>query len=224
MKRLLLLAALLLAGCGTNVPPPPTLPAGYLNGPTPYIAPSYPTAQAQSVSAEQAANGVDVHVARAWQDGKQLNAEVCFTLPDDSDWGIWKASLQFAGNVLTEFGTTLTNLQPAANGQPGQRCDTVNFYVPPDADLSSTTISIDAIAAVPREGEYCSVYLPKIQQALQSRGIGITLECADQNGVQNMLIASFPPEMTKEQAEEIVYSDEFYTIQGPWVFTFNLAQ
>jgi len=27
-----------------------------------------------------------------------------------------------------------------------------------------------------------------------------------------------------EQAEEIVYSDEFFTVKGPWSFPFNLAQ
>jgi hypothetical protein len=222
MKRWLLLAVLLLAGCAPNIPPPPTLPAEY--GATPFIAPSYPTAEAQALSGNQLANGVDVRVSRAWQDGKQLNAEVCFTLPDNSDWSIWKASLKFGENVLTDFGTTLETLQPAADGQPGQRCDTVNFYVPPDADLTSTTISIDAIAAVPREGEYCDVYLPKIQQALTTRGIAITLDCAVENGVANMRITGFPPEMSQEQAEQIVYSDEFYSIPGPWVFTFNLAQ
>jgi len=222
MKRWLLLGVLLLAGCG--VPRPPTLPPNYMNVPTPYIAPSYPTAAAQAVSAEQAVSGVDIQLARAWQDGKQLNAEVCFSMPDDSDWSIWKASLQFAGNVLSEFGTTLSSLQPPADGQAGRRCDTLNFSIPPDADLTSASISIDAIAAVPREGEYCDIYLPKIQQALAARGVAITLECVDQNGVQTMQISGFPPEMTKEQAEEIVYSDEFYSIQGPWVFTFTVTQ
>src|SRR5512143_2342495 len=144
MKRWLLLAVLLLAGCAPRVPAPPALPPGYAGAATPYIAPSYPTAAAQAVSAEQLAGGVDVRVDRAWQDGKQLNADVCFTLPDNSDWSIWKASLQFAGNTLTDFGTTLQKIQPPADGKPGERCDTVNFYVPPDADLSNATISIDS--------------------------------------------------------------------------------
>ena len=225
MKRLFLLVAFVLVGCSPSIPQPPTLPSEYLSGPTPYIAPSYPTAEAQALASDQQViSGIDVRLARAWQDGKQLNAEVCFTLPDDSDWSIWRASLQFGENVVTEFGTTLATLQDPAGGQPGQRCDTLNFYVAPDADLSTATVSVDAIAAVPREGEYCDLYLPKIQQALQERGLAIELECVDQNGAPTMQIKSFPAEMTKGQAEEIVYSDEFYTIKGPWIFTFSLTQ
>lgn len=226
MKQvLILLAVVVIAGCAPGIPQVPTLPPEYMNIPTPYIAPSYPTAEAQVVSPNQLMSGIDVRIDRAWQDGKQLNADVCYSLPDDSDWSIWKANLQFAGTVVTDFGTTLQSLQSPTGGQPGQRCDVINFFVPPDADLTNTTITIEAIAAPPREGEYCDLYLPKIQAALQARGQAITVVCTpDANGIQNMLITAFPPEMTQEQAEAIVYSDEFYSIPGPWVFTFNLAQ
>ena len=104
------------------------------------------------------------------------------------------------------------------------RCDTLTFVVPPDADLSSATIVVDSIAATPREGEYCSVYMPKIQQAMLERGTGIVLDCVDLSGVLTMQIISKPAEMTQEQAEQIIYSDEFYTVKGPWSFSFNLAQ
>jgi hypothetical protein len=30
--------------------------------------------------------------------------------------------------------------------------------------------------------------------------------------------------MTQIQAEEIVYSPDFYSVKGPWSFSFNLAQ
>ncbi|HVN15290.1 MAG TPA: hypothetical protein VMT73_06080 [Anaerolineales bacterium] len=222
MKRWMLLVILLLAGCA-KMPAPPTLSPDYLGGATPYIAPSYPTAAAQSISPTQAANGVNVVVNRAWQDGKQVNADVCFTLPDDSDWSIWSASLKYGDTSLTEFGTTLVSRQSPANGQAGQRCDTIYFYVPPDADLSNVIVTIDSIGAPPQQDDYCSVYMPKIQQALLQRGIGITLNCStDANGVASMQITDKPPDMTEQQAEDIVYSDEFYTIKGPWVFTFNL--
>ena len=61
---------------------------------TPFIAESYPTAGAESISPNQLVSGIDVSVERAWLEGKQVNADVCYTLPDTSDWTIWSASLK----------------------------------------------------------------------------------------------------------------------------------
>jgi hypothetical protein len=197
---------------------PQLLPAA-----TAYIDPSYPTAEVQLAQPNQTASGIEVRMERAWVDGKNVNADVCFTLPDLSDWSIWSASLIYGESFLQEYGTMLASLQEPAEGVPGLRCDTLTFVVPPDADLSNATVVIDSIAATPREGEYCSVYMPKIQQAMAERGTGITLDCVDVNGVLTMQITGFPPSMTQQQAEEMVYSDEFYTVTGPWTFSFDLS-
>lgn len=192
---------------------------------TPFISEAYPTAAAASISSDQTTSGINVRVDRAWQEGKQVYADVCFTLPDASDWTIWNASLKYADVVLQEYGATLLSAQaPTGDGQTGQRCDTLEFYVPPDADLSSVTVSIGAIASFPRQEDYCTIYMPKIQQVLNERGIGITLACNDLNGVMTMQIAAKPDTMSQEEAEQLVYSDEFFTISGPWEFTFNLGQ
>jgi hypothetical protein len=223
MKPLIILFCLLLVACAPAVTQPVVLPE-FLAPPTAYLDPSYPTAQVSIQSPNQSASGIDVRVDKAWMDGKNVNANVCFTLPDGSDWSIWSASLNFAGNVLQEYGTTLASIQESKGGQSGLRCDTLTFVVAPDADLTNATIVIDSIAATPREGEYCSVYMPKIQQAVMERGIGIVLDCVDVNGTMTMQIVNKPPEMTQEEAETIVYSDEFYKVNGPWSFSFNLAQ
>jgi hypothetical protein len=227
MKKLILLLAIFITACGPSVKENPVVLPGLLPAATatPYIdTTSYPTAQVELAAPNQSASGIEVQMQRASVEGKNVNADVCFTLPDESDWGISSASLTYGGILVQDYGTTLVSLQEPAAGVPGKRCDTLTFLVPPDADLSNVTIVIDAIAATPREGEYCSVYMPKIQQALQSRGIGITLDCVDENGAQTMKIMSFPPDMTQAQAEEIVYSPEFYSVKGPWSFSFNLAQ
>lgn len=223
MKKLILLLAVFLTACGSSKAPAVVLP-NMLPAATAYIDPSYPTAQVELAAPNQTASGIEVRMERASVDGKNVNADVCFTLPDTSDWGVSSASLTYGGVLVQEYGTTLVSLQEPAEGVPGLRCDTLTFIVPPDADLSNTTIMIDAIAATPREGEYCSVYMPKIQQALLERGIGIALDCVDVNGVQTMQITSFPPELTQAQAEEVVYNPEFYSVKGPWSFSFNLAQ
>jgi hypothetical protein len=173
----------------------------------------------------QTSSGIQVRADRAWRDGKQVNVDVCFSLLDASDWTISSASLQYPGGSILDFGSTMLSLQEPAAGQAGQRCDTLSFLnVPPDADLSNVTVTVDAIASQPRAEDYCTVYMPKIQQALEERGIAITLNCADVNGVQTMQIASKPDTMSQEEAEQLVYSAEFYTVQGPWSFTFNLGQ
>lgn len=221
MKFILLLACLLLASCNLSTVPAQAIPSG----PTAYIDPSYPTMESEPVTALQTSSGIEVRADRAWRDGKQVNVDICFTLLDASDWSIWSASLTYPGGSIFDFGSTMLSLQEPVEGQSGQRCDTLSFFnVPPDADLSNLIITVDAIAAQPRAEDYCTIYMPKIQQTLTERGIAITLNCVDVNGVQTMQIVSKPETMSQEEAEQIVFSDEFYTIRGPWSFTFNLGQ
>jgi len=219
MKRISLLIVLLLSACLPQITPPQQ------TEPTAYIDPSYPTMESAPATSLQVTSGIEVRVDRAWRDGKQVSTDVCFTLLDTSDWSVWSANLQYAGGMVTDFSSTLLSLQEAVNGQTGLRCDTLSFFnIPPDADLSTVVINIDSIAATPRPDDYCSIYMPKIQQALVERNIAITLGCTDVNGMQTMQILSKPDTMSQEEAELIVYSDEFYTIKGPWAFTFNLGQ
>jgi len=193
--------------------------------PTAYIDPSYPTMEAQAIAPVQTSSGIVVQVNRAWRDGKEVHAEVCYTLLDTSDWSIWGASLQYTGGLVVDFGSTLMSLQESVEGQSGLRCDDLSFFnIPPDADLTTAIITIDAIAAPPRAEEYCTIYMPKIQQTLNERGIAISLACVDSGGVQTMQIVNKPDIMSQEEAEQIVYSDEFYAVEGPWSFTFNLGQ
>jgi hypothetical protein len=222
MKRYLIFAFLLLSACNlTTVPPAPVVPAG----PTAYIDPSYPTVESAPVTSLVTSSGIEVRADRAWRDGKQVNVDVCFTLLDASDWSIWGASLQYPGGAVLEFSTTLASIREPVEGQSGQRCDTLSFLnVPPDADLSSVTVTVDTIGAQPRAEDYCAIYMAKIQQSLNERGLAITLDCPEINGQRTMQIVSKPDTMSQEEAEQLVYSEEFYTVKGPWSFTFNLGQ
>lgn len=220
MKRIvILIMSILLSACA------PSIVSQQDALPTAYIDPSYPTVEAAPLTNIQQTSGIEVRVDRAWRDGKQVNADVCFTLLDASDWSVYGATLQYAGAAVTDFSSTLVSLEEPVEGKSGLRCDTLSFLnIPPDADLSTVSITVDAIAAPPRAEDYCSIYMPKIQQTLTERGIAITLDCMDSNGVQVMQILSKPEAMSQEEAEQIVYSDEFYTVKGPWSFTFNLGQ
>ena len=220
MKRTILLLSVLLAACSPFAPQPVENSV-----PTAYIDPSYPTMESAPAVLSQLSSGIEVSAQRAWRDGKQVNADVCFTLLDGSDWSIWGASLAYADQSVSDFSSTMLSLQEPVEGQSGQRCDTISFYnIPPDADLSNVTVTVNAIAAQPRTEEYCSIYMPKIQQTLNERGIAITLDCPVIDGEMSMQIVSKPETMSQEEAEQIVYSEEFFTVQGPWSFTFNLGQ
>jgi hypothetical protein len=224
MKRFVLLLGIFLTACMPSVQESSVALPQILPSATAYIDESYPSAEAAVAAPNQAAGGIDVRMERVALEGKNVNADVCFTLPDASDWGIWSASLNYGETVLNEYGTTLVSLQEPVEGQAGLRCDTLTFVVTPDADLTNASIVIHSIAATPREDDYCTIYMPKIQQTLLDRGVGIVLDCVDVNGMLTMEIVSFPPEMTREQAEEMVYSDEFFILAGPWSFPFSLSQ
>jgi hypothetical protein len=230
MKRIsvvLALLAILVPACsGAPVTSGPVyLPSLEAAPATPFVdANSYPTMRAPESASSQSVSGFEVQYQGARREGKQVYIDICFTLPDSSDWTIWNAHLEYAGQAISEFGTTLVSTQAPAGGQPGLRCDTLQFYVPPDVDLSSAVLTIESLAAPPREGEYCAVYLPKIQQAMSERATGVSVECPDVNGLPTMQITAKPDAMSQEEAEQIVYSDEFYTVRGPWTFTFSLAQ
>ncbi|HLA06878.1 MAG TPA: hypothetical protein VJ022_05505 [Anaerolineales bacterium] len=221
MNRGLIVLCLTITACS---------PLGFPQGvsqplPTALIDSSYPTVESAPAAPLQVSSGININANRAWRDGKEVNAELCFTLIDGSDWSISGANLKYADVVIFDFASTMLSLQEPLEGQSGVRCDVLSFFnVPPDADLSGVTITVEGIAAPPSVEDYCSIYMPKIQQTLNERGVAIMLGCVDSNGVQVMQILSKPDGMSQEEAEQIVYSDEFYTIKGPWSFTFNLGQ
>jgi len=214
----------LVPGNSSGDPSSPLAGAG-LPSATPFIASSYPTSEAPDMPPDVVVSGIDISMTRAWQEGKQVYTEVCYSLPDLSNWTVWKASLNYPGAAIQEFGATQASLlEPGADGQPGKRCDILEFYVPPDANLSLVVLRVDALAAYPYEEGDCTIYGPKIQQTLNGRGIAITLDCQDVNGSSRLHIASLPEGMSQEEAEKIVFSDEFFSIPGPWDFPFSIGQ
>jgi hypothetical protein len=224
---LLVIVGFASAGCGSASSTQPVLPTFLApkESATPLIdTVSYPTMQAPQVNTSQTVSGYMVSLQRAWRDGKQVYADVCFALPDTSDWTIWNAHFDYGGQAASEFSSSMLSEQGSVNGQAGQRCDELGFFVPPDADLSAASLTVESLGAPPSQGDYCSLYMPKIQQTLTQRGIAITLGCTEVNGALTMQILSKPEAMSQEQAEQMVFSDEFYTIRGPWVFPVSLGQ
>ncbi len=221
-----LIALITLAACSPAAATPVVLPT-FLSPQglaTPEINQAYPTVQAPQSNMSVTVSGFTVNLQRAWRDGKQVYADVCYALPDKSDWTIWDAHFDYTGQAVSDFSSDMLSKQDATQNQPGMRCDELGFYVPPDADLSAASLTIQSLGAYPSQDEYCTLYLPKIQQTLNGRGIAIKLNCTNVNGAMTMQITSKPNSMSQDEAEQMVYSDEFYTVNGPWTFPVTLGQ
>lgn len=222
-KTLIMFTIILLSACAPLAPiqtvdqvlPTFVVPTEEATG---EINEAYPTAQAMEPSASQSVSGFEITLRRAWRDGKQVHAEVCFTLPDTSDWTIWEAHFEHGGTSVSEFSTAFLSSDQGQEGGISQRCDELSFYVAPDADLAAAGLTIESVGAYPGSEEYCTVFMPKIQQTLAERGINITLDCPTVDGAMSLQIVGLPEGMSKEEAEQLVYSDEFYTVRGPWYF------
>ena len=219
-----------LGACAPVAPLQPVMPTfvsaveAPAEGATPAPNEAYPTSQASESDASRSVSGFSLSLRRAWRDGKQVNAEVCFTLPDSSNWTIWEAHYEYGGTSVSEYSSAYLSRVDGQEGQPSQRCDQLSFYVPPDADLSASSLTVESVGAYPSADEYCSMYLPKIQQTLSERGIGITLDCPTVDGEASPQIVAKPENMSQEEAEQLVFSDEFYTVRGPWSFPVTFAQ
>lgn len=227
---------------------------------------SYGTPQPEAISAGeslatpdafvQTSGGIQVSAANFRREDGRLKADVCFDLPDNSDWTIWAATLRYQGGLITEFGGTPIEVrepensgkqrviyfdewrhtvawEPAPPGARGRRCDTLYFELPTRADFSTFTITIQWIAAAPREGEVCTpAYLERIQQALERRIAGVHIECKqqtlDSGVVEGLRVVSAPSPSARQEAEALLSSTSFFLevhgIEGPWRFTGSLSK
>lgn len=224
----LLIVTFLLSACAPALPnpvPQPILPT--------FIAPAtevtaafneaYPTAQAIEANTSQTVSGFSMNLLRAWRDGKEVIAEICYSLPDSSDWTIWDAHFEYGGTSVSEFSSAFLGNE-GGEGASSRRCDQLSFYVPPDADLSASSLTVESVGAYPSAEEYCTVYMPKIQQTLLERGTNIALDCPTIDGAMSLQIVGKPDGMSQEEAEQLVFNEEFYTVRGPWSFPVTFEQ
>jgi hypothetical protein len=207
---------------------------------------------AVSTTNTQTVNNIAIRVDSFRQDNEQVLIDVCFDLPDNSDWTIWSATLTLEGKTYTWSGwdpieirlppvdgkQQVTIFLPEGGievslvdmgvGQTGFRCDTVYFDgVPAGVNSTRYTLTIDALEAAPKEGEECTqAYLEKAQAVLDAKNSGITVKCAEQDYIGGLEIATKPESMSIDEAQSMLYDPEFYLdlngIRGPWVFELEI--
>lgn len=200
----------------------------------------------------QTVNGVEIRFEGVQHKGETVTVNVCFDLPDDSDWLIWDTTLEVNGKATrwSTMGPTELRKPPmdgmqqvwifnyegedqiyyeeADESQSGYRCEAINFEG--FADLSPSTpatLIIEALEAPPSEGEFCTeAYLEEVQAALDARQTGITVKCTEEEYIGGLEILTKPETISLETAEAYLGSPDFYLdlhgIRGPWVFTFDL--
>jgi hypothetical protein len=199
----------------------------------------FETASSESGQLTQRVNGIEVSARNFRVTGGRVWVNVCFDLPDNSDWTIWNASLNTGGKefsysgfmpievrdipingqqrVITfdENGGMNQTWEPAASGQKGLRCDALYFDVSADLAPAEVTLVIHSLAAYPREGEECTpAYLERVQKALDARASGIRIKCKiesyESGGSSGVEIVDKPTAMSMEQAAAMLSDPEMF--------------
>jgi hypothetical protein len=206
----------------------------------------------KNIEITQRVNNIEITVDHFRREKDQVLLDVCFQLPDNSDWLMWNGLLKYGKEVyewsgggpfeirlppengkqrvftFPEGGGIKDTWEDAVDGQIGRRCETVYFdNIPLAANQTHFTFTIDAIEAAPREGEECTrAYLDKWQTALDARKTGIRIKCIEEEYISGLEIADKPASMSMEDAKTIIHSMDLYLdvngIRGPWIFEFDI--
>lgn len=191
---------------------------------TPTVIPT--TDQASTSEAmmvlSQNINGIEITVHNIRRGDNRLKADICFPVLDSEDWMLNQIVLRYDGKEIRNSGGLLIDPYiPAANGQPGRRCDMVYFSVSDEEEISEFTISVISIYAPPQEGGMCE-RVDEIQKQLDKQDSGIKLICQEANGMAGYHIVAKPDAISEEDARKTIMNAINHTIQGPWEFTVRL--
>lgn len=161
------------------------------------------------------ASAVRIFVRKAERSGKEVRLEVCFVPPDTSDWTLGDVHLLVGGDEMFFLGSTLTELTHG----PGalQRCELLTFGVAPEMELSTAVLQIETLQVEPSLEEICTLYLPKIAPRLEAQGVKAT--CVQSGDGWQVQVIGYPPSLSREQAEALIYDPANFALAGPWVFT-----
>lgn len=164
-------------------------------------------------------NGIEVKVTNFRKEVNLLSMDVCYTMLDNSDWTIGKVSLKYDQMDISDHSTSLIERQPPSSGQPGYRCDVLSFEVP-NSDLKRITVDIQTLKAEPRENEFCTSYLKKLNDKLTEQGI--VAGCEQSEGAYGLKLVKKPDFVSQSEAEAKIFSEDYYSSKGPWKFSADL--
>lgn len=168
----------------------------------------------------QIQNNIEVTVSNLRREGSNLKVDVCFDMPDKSDWMLEPtSSVDYSGIKGVGGGFNNFLYERATETQSGYRCDTVHFGIPDIANFANITLTL-YIAAPPREGKECDFYQNQAQK-LKAQGLDIQFSCNIISGGTDVTIDKKPAGMTEEEAGQLIFGPEAMVLPTPWVFSFS---
>ncbi len=192
------------------------------------------TSDGSEATGSAASTGITVQASNFRIEGDRFLADVCFDLPDDGDWTIRNATLRYGETEIIGlrdgFGFSQIDVViPGTEGTKGQRCDTIHFTLPQPYESGLVTLTIHAIAAMPREGEACDpAFLARAQEVLDAQSTRIRVGCVQEQlasggMVEGLTVLEKPEDMSLEEAQALIGSQDFLIdvrgFRGNWTFT-----
>ncbi len=184
-------------------------------GTTPAPQGFYPTQVAVVQQTQKApASAVQVFLRGVERRGKEAFLEVCFTPPDASDWTLGTVRLLIDGMEMPFLGSVLTEI--VTDPEVHRRCEMLTFGIPPEMVLSTAVLQVDTLQVEPLPEDLCTLYLPKLSPRLEAQGV--RADCVQSPEGWQVRLLSYPPNLSAEQAQALIYDPANFALTGPWTF------
>jgi hypothetical protein len=171
-----------------------------------------------TISSSYSTMGLTFTLSNIHRINNHIVSDVCYPLIDNKDWMIWRAIFQYGGLSIQDFETKIIKRESPQDQQIGMRCDQLSFEVPSANYTLNGSITISSIAALPREGEMCTIFAGNLQKKLDENKTAIKIKCDLTVNGEVISIISKPDNISIDEAEKLVRDDKLFTIVGPWAF------
>ncbi len=168
-------------------------------------------------------SGVTMYVAGSRQEGDYYRVDLCFTLPDDRDWGLAEReedavlAVDWVLIPIREEGWMSTNLNEA--GEALERCKMIRFPVQVQ-DGAQLKLTVQKIYVALDDVLDC----PALQAKLDAKDSGLVIDCINQPHVSGFDVVVKPEGMTDIAARLLANEIITEAIRGPWIFEFAAGE
>ena len=174
----------------------------------------------QTVVEKQVVKGVAMTISNFYRTGQDLLVSLCYDQLGTEAWDMGPGTLTYANGKSSSFAANPTLDQRGSAAGPGRYCHTLDFdRLPPDADLSQLSLSIENVHLKgPDEGHECEFYGIRLANSLKLKELGIKAECKQGGGGASFEVVSKPAGMSDDEALRQAGLEASEYIIGPWVF------